>query len=189
MPCTTCARLLGARRHETVKNVGVWLDLGAMCGLLPSGGGDAVHIEGGMPARGWHGRGRYSTRCAPGGCPNGRCHRTEYQSRYREAPDLRVQLWHLFCYLLWREDVDTILLKDLHGFCEVHVRVGQNIVRWYLHLLSGFIHFIYWTYNGLLREVPSTHPAGCRQVDEMPTTRPTDSTLSRSRVGRRVSSD
>lgn len=53
------------------------------------------------------------------------------------------KLWHLFCYLLWREEVDTILLKDLHGFCEVHVRVGQNIVRWYLHLLRGFIHFIH----------------------------------------------
>jgi hypothetical protein len=39
--------------------------------------------------------------------------------------------------------MDTILLKDLHRFCEVHIRVGQNIVRWYLHLLSGFIHFIH----------------------------------------------
>ena len=53
------------------------------------------------------------------------------------------KLWHLFCDLLWREDVDTILLKDLHGFCEVHVRLGKNIVRRYLHLLSGFVHFIH----------------------------------------------
>jgi hypothetical protein len=39
--------------------------------------------------------------------------------------------------------MDTILLKDLHGFCQVHVRVGQNIVGRDRHLLSGFIHFIH----------------------------------------------
>src|ERR1700756_769237 len=55
----------------------------------------------------------------------------------------RAILWHLFCYLLWREDVDTILLKDLHGFCEVHARVRKNIVGRDLHLLSGFVHFIH----------------------------------------------
>jgi hypothetical protein len=52
------------------------------------------------------------------------------------------KFWHLFCDLLWREKVDTILLKNLHSFCEVHIRIGKNIVRRNLHLLSRFVHFI-----------------------------------------------
>ena len=69
-----------------------------------------------------------------------------HKIRCREGERLVVRewkLWHLFYDLLWREDVDTILLKDLHGFCQVHVRVGQNIVGRDRHLLSGFIHFIH----------------------------------------------